>query len=379
MKKQLSVVCIIIVLVCNLFLAGCSNNNLPSPQNELKSVEQVCEIPYEFKEIVEKNTFNGVTAFDGRLLKAEICSTDETNRTVVHQIRMIDVYGKDLATYTLSSSDAYQVTTLTATDDGGFLFVLGFIDYAYNQNEWASDNGFTSRVIKCDKNGNPQFDVPLDAVEGSALEYCFEKNGHFYLFGTKETTETKTIGVHSPTDVYMTILDQHGEVLRSQRIAGSDYDNLKAAEISDGGFLLSVSSQSDDGDFATSDSNGYPVDWVITVNNNLEIIEKEKGMGRDYFDYRIGEKNGVPVYRSSPLLNNFDAGTPNVFIDYHDFYLIVSENKTGIYEETPLYISSIWYYTETVYSAYDNNGNLIFRASVDSSPDYDALVEELDS
>ena len=72
MKKQLSVVCIIIVLVCNLFLAGCSNNNLPSPQNELKSVEQVCEIPYEFKEIVEKNTFNGVRAFDGRLLKAEI-------------------------------------------------------------------------------------------------------------------------------------------------------------------------------------------------------------------------------------------------------------------------------------------------------------------
>jgi hypothetical protein len=35
-------------------------------------------------------------------------------------------------------------------------------------------------------------------------------------------------------------------------------------------------------------------------------------------------------------------------------------------------ISSIWYYRETVYSAYDADGKIIFRAAVDSSPDYDA-------
>ncbi len=52
-----------------------------------------------------------------------------------------------------------------------------------------------------------------------------------------------------------------------------------------------------------------------------------------------------------------------------DLYLMVSENRTGIYD-TPLAISSIWYYTETVYSAYDHNGKLLFRTSVDSTPDY---------
>ena len=57
--------------------------------------------------------------------------------------------------------------------------------------------------------------------------------------------------------------------------------------------------------------------------------------------------------------------------------MIVSENNTGIYENIPPTISSIWYYTETVYSAYDNSGKMIFRASVDSSPNYDARVESL--
>ena len=141
-------------------------------------------------------------------------------------------------------------------------------------------------------------------------------------------------------------------------------------------FILSISAQSDDGDFVGSQSNGYPEDWVFTVNDALEITGKEITSGRDYFDKRLGEKDGMPIYKSDSLLTDFDAGTPEVFIDYGDFYLIVSSNITGVYEKTPPMISSIWYYTESVYSAYDDSGNLIFRASVDSSPDYDAIVQE---
>ena len=90
---------------------------------------------------------------------------------------------------------------------------------------------------------------------------------------------------------------------------------------------------------------------------------------------RIGEKDGLPVYKSSDYLKGFDAGTPHSFIDYGDYYLIISENVTGKYEKTPPMVSSILYYTETVYSAYDYNGELLFRTAVDSSPDYDAMAE----
>lgn len=377
MKKQVAALCFLVIFVCALFLSGCSYDHSKTYRDELKNVEQIGQVPDEFKNIVHNNVFQGVTAFDGRSLKAEIISADEDSKTVLQKVRMMDAYGKEIGVYSCSSDDAYHVTTLTATDDGGFLFVLGFQDYAYyNQDEWASDKGVASRVIKCDSYGNLQFDTPIDGIEGSALKYCFEKNGQFYFWGDMQTPETKNRGVYSPTDIYMAILDKDGKLLKSRCIAGSDFDSLDAVEISGNSFVLSCSSQSDDGDFAGSDSQGHFADWVITVNDDLEISEKKKGSGRDHFDYRIGEKDGVPVYKSNALLKGFDAGTPYVFIDYGDFYLIVSENNTGIYEKTPPMINCTWYYTETVYSAYDYNGKMIFRASVDSSPDYDAWAKE---
>ena len=381
MNKQLLARCLLVVFVCISVLTGCTDkpvvtqDNPTTHHNTFKNVDPVGQIPDALKTVVANNLFRGAVAFDGRLLKVDIAFADEEFRSVTQKVRMMDVYGNDLAAYTCNSDPAYHVTTVTATGDGGFLFVLGFEDYhIYAEAMWASEKGFASRVIKCDKAGTLQFDTAFDWVEGSALEYCFEKNGRFYLFGTIQTPETKTLGIYSRTDIYMVILDHNGTVLQSRCIAGSDFDSLDAAETSGDGFALSISSQSDDGDFSGSNSNGYPVEWVVTVNDHLEITEKKQETGRYYFDYRIGEKDGASVFTSSALLNDFDAGTPKAFIHYGDFYLIVSENITGVYENTPPEISAIWYYSETVYSAYDDNGKLIFRASVDSSPDYDSSV-----
>ena len=352
-------------------LSGCAEK----PVDAFKAVEPVGQMPEELKQVVEDNLFHDIAAFDGRLLKAEALSADETGHTVGWQVRMMDLYGNDLAVYPCASDDTYHITTLSATEDGGFLFVLGFRDRAVGEDTWAGDNGFASRVIKCDKNGTPQFDTPLDGVEGDALAYCFERNGRFYLFGTIQTPEAKARGVYSPTDVYAAILDQNGTVVKSRSIAGSDFDDLDSAEMRDDRFVLSIRSQSDDGDFSGSGADGHPVGWVVALDDDLEITEAKKGSGRDSSDIRLGEVDGAPVYRSSGLLRGFDAGTPAAVIDYGDFTLIVSENITGEYEKTPPYISSVWYCTETVYSAYDKNGELIFRAAADSSPDYDAMAE----
>ena len=252
------------------------------------------------------------------------------------------------------------MTTLTATEDGGFLFVLGFDD-RYKEGGWASDSGFASHVVKCDKHGEVQFDTPFEGIEGRALRYCFEKNGLFFFFGSIETPETKKRGVYSPTDVYAAILDRSGQIVKSRCIAGSDYDDLKAAEpIEDG--------------FAGSDSKGHGVNWVITLNDALEIVKKEIRSGRNSLDKRLGFLAGTAIYRSNPLLSGYDAGSLTAILDYGDYILIVSENKTGEYENTPPFVSAKWYYSETVYTAYDKNGRLLFRTSVDSSPDYDAMT-----
>lgn len=373
MKQIISTALLAILL---LLSAGCSETPPDPIQSEPQAVAQVGQVPEAFRQVVETNAFSGATAFDGRLLKSDILSGDKENRTVSQRVRMMDLYGETLAVYQCDTDDAYHITTLTATQDGGFLFVLGFQDRAYGTGEWASDAGFASHVIKCDSQGNVEFDAVLNGIEGTSLDYCFEQNGQFFFFGEIQTAETDKQGVSSPTDISMIILDETGKVLKQEQIGGSDYDSLDAVETTAEGFLLSISAQSDDGDFAGSNSKGYPVDWTATVNGQLEIIEKKKATGRDFFDQRIGQRNGAPVYPSDPLLDGFDAGTPTAFIDYGDFYLIVSENITGEYESPPPTISSIWYYSETVYSAYDDTGALLFRASVDSSPDYDAWISE---
>jgi hypothetical protein len=120
--------------------------------------------------------------------------------------------------------------------------------------------------------------------------------------------------------------------VKSQCIAGSDYDSLRTAEMSDDGFVLTIHAQSDDGDFAGSGSGGYPVQWLFTVNDDLSITGKEKESGLKFPGERIGEKDGVPVYPSAAFLKGFDAGSPSIFLNYGHFYLIVSENITGIYK-----------------------------------------------
>ena len=181
MKKLRLAAWMIAVLMCVSVFAGCAENN-PDNGDKLKTIEPVGEVPESFGQIVENDIFNGISAFEDRLLKSETVAKDKNNRTVTHRILMMDLYGQTTASYTLDSDDAYRIRTLTATEDGGFLFVLGFTDYAYSQNEWASNQGYASHVIKCDKDGNLQFKTVLDGVEGSALNDCFEKNGSFYFF-----------------------------------------------------------------------------------------------------------------------------------------------------------------------------------------------------
>ena len=376
MRKSLIVMFAILVAVM-LVLSSCKKAPTVPERKDLMPVEQVGIVPAEFENIVSDNLFYDVTAFADRLLKAQCISVDENAHTADYQVKMMDLYGNVLASCPYKTGDTHRIGTLTATRDGGFLFVSAFEDRAYEPNVWASDNGVTSHAVKCDKNGNIEWDASFDNYEGDALRFCFERDNKYYFFGDNQVPETKNRGVYSLTDIYMTVLSEEGKLIQDRRLSGSDFDDLENAEIVNGVFLLSIRSQSDDGDFAGSKSGGYGVKWTFELGEKLNIIDRKIAEGRDYFDDRLGEKNGVTIYASNQLFKEFDAGSPEAYIDYGDFYLIISVHATGVYEHTPKTISSIWYYRETVYSAYDQDGKLIFRSSVDSSPDYDSLVKEM--
>ena len=335
----------------------------------LDRIEQVEGVPPEFVNIVMENRLKNAVAFSDRLLKVETVS-DNATRAAKHIITMTDLYGEPLAVYTVSSDDAYYVSALTATVDGGFLFVLGIDEYSSSA---ADRDEYASRIIKCDKNGEVEFDLPLDGVGGDSLVYCIEKFDRYYFFGDDYVPDVRDF---TQTDVFMCSVGKDGAGFHSVRIGGGDYAHLQNAEETDDGFLLSVEATSPSGDF----TSGSPAvtDWTVAVNSQLEVTAKSREPGRDYNDRRIGERDRKPVFRSDPVFDGFDAGLPTAFIDYGDLYLIVSLNVTGLRKDTPPYVNSIWYDEETVYSGYDKDGNLLFRASVDSSREYatDGSLEE---
>ncbi len=367
MKKRF-LICFLAVLLCVPFFTACSEKTQHVEYNKISTVGQV---PEEIKPLIKHNTLKNVVAFDGRLMKSEERYINDTSRTVLQRVVLTDVFGKELAAYEHRTDKACYTRALTTTADGGFMFVL-----SHDGTQEGLQEAVPSRFIRCEANGRVQFDTTIEYAGCDAIDFCFEKNEKYYIFGEVETPETKVQGVNSPTDIYMAVIDKKGVIGASKRIAGSDYDYLHAVEIIDGQFVLSISSQSKDGDFENSGSDGTPVNWVMKVDDLLEITDKKIENGRESWDVKIGEKDGKSIYLSDPILKDYDLESPKALIDYGDYYVIISENITGQYEDQPSYISSIWYYTETVYSGYNENGELIFRDSVDSSPDFDKLAKE---
>ena len=86
---------------------------------------------------MEENLFYDVKISKGRILKVEVTDLNKAEHTYKIKVSMLDKYAKTLSSYEYESDDAYYVRTMTVTEDGGFIFVDGFTDYAYDKDTWA--------------------------------------------------------------------------------------------------------------------------------------------------------------------------------------------------------------------------------------------------
>ena len=366
MKKQSVLYKAICVLLLGILLAGCAR--LTPPETEHSAITPVGTVPTAFESIIKENLFADATAFADCLLKWEH----------TEQGYLISMYGFDGVLLAQSSITAdienLSVTALCATSDGGFLFGLGFYDH-YNADEqsWASESGVYSRIVKCDASGQTEWDITLDNYAGGMLDTCLELDGAYYFFGEQETPKTATLGVYSPTDIHITKLGLDGTVVKTAIVAGSDYDSLHNVKVQDGMFLLYCRSQSVDGDFSNA-SYDVSGEWEITVSTSLELLQMQE-IEYTYESY-IGILDGRCITDEDKLFADFEDGRVTALVDYGEFYVVVSENVTGIYENTPPTISALWCYTETVCGAYDKQGDLLWKTAVDSSPPYDQMVEK---
>ncbi len=362
MKRSICIVLLVLILC-----SGCSSN---TPEEEsfqfpdYHTVEPVGTVPEEFRNIVDNNLFKSADAYTDRLISCHFVSEKEW------LIEMLDFQGNTLAIHQVNvESTSFHLSDVIGTDDGGFLYSIAFEDHVNPDGIWASESGVYSKIVKCSQNGAIEWSLMLKDCHSAMLSECFETEDAFYFFGEQETPETKTLGVYSPSDIHLLKVSKDGTKTQTSIIGGSDYDQLFSAEYKDNVFCLYCRSQSNDGDFKSSG------EYCITVDQELKVLSME--LVDDVFrNLRIlGYIDGSPIQYTSKVADSFSDGSIQSIIDYGDFYLIVSSNITGIYENTPPMISSLWYYRETVYGAYGKDGNVIWKATINSSPDFDYMVD----
>jgi len=384
-KSVIRFLSLLVAVTVNLFvLSACSNDapkvdtpQIDAPQIDTKPVRQgvkhVGVLPETFRKIVDDDLFNRVTYNGGRLFEIDEI-IDEEKRSTTCTIKMYDFNGNELFGHTNACTEIYDVKCVTATSDGGYLYVLGYSERKNKDGTNASGFGGVSRIIKIDASGNVKYDVACEGLYSESLEICIEKNGNFYFFG--EIDRDKKDAEQYP-DIYMTAVDKEGNIKSSKRLEGEKNDYFLDVELIDGNFIIYIDSRSNAGDYRGLHHTSAPTYWMFTVDDNFNIIHREIISERKNSDFNfIGELNGNPVYRTDEFLKDYDAGYPTLCLDYGDYYMIVSTNETGYYENQPPIYSSRWCYTETVYSGFDKNGNLLFRTAVDSSRDFDKMAEE---
>jgi hypothetical protein len=311
--------------------------------------------------------------------------------------------------------------------DGGFLHSTVIGTYQNSDGTWVETDPL---LEKYDKAGNLLWSKAYKGFSDSTLERVFcLPNGDIFTIGYTETKETKTKGVGSPGDIYISKLEGKGNLISEGYYGGTNFDWLSDAEYIEGvGIVALISTQSSNGTFSAS-SNGFPVSVIAVFDSTLKLswfknfevylstnliagndeniyvldyVNVKKGEAYCHYNlYKIDSKGNlvfkkdlgnsknirlIKGYTQGILLKNednllilnvdgteklklpFDAGEVNKIIEYDDYFLVISTNITGNLPQPP-YISMRWQSTELVYSGYSYDGSLLWREAFDNTPE----------
>ena len=348
-----------------------------------KSAGDFGEVPEELKTVIEGDIFGArsgaKTAYSPSVeppcdIVAMVSGCEGETR-----ITLCDAFGRKLTEHAVPNEEYHTVSAAWPTSDGGFVYVLGFSERQLPDGSWASADGVCSTVVKCGSDGGVLWEREFEGLFEQAFERMIERDGALYFFG-EYCDEPRESYDH----IILLKLDDNGNVLARRTISGEDFDNLQRVDRNENGFTLQIWSQSRSGDFFPIEGETeephmhYGRHFIAEINNELELAEMRLG-GEDFFGWDllpVGYIDGREVYNMG---TGFEVpGVQQLVLNCGEYRIIVSHHATGKYENQPLYISSIWCYTETVYSVFDKDGQLICRRCFDSTPDYEAIIESLE-
>ena len=372
---------IVIAAVAIVVIVSSRRPGVPDNIPEFKSVEPVGEVPEGFQKIVTENLFFNAYSNEYGVVTVRDKRDGQT-------VSLLDKYGEKKIEFFVPDRDYRIVTCAAATDDGGLIYVDGFIAMIIDRFDGEegpslSDELF-SRIVKIDAAGSEQWSVTVDKQEGYEMISAFER-GDSYYFVWRPTVDFET-GEFVPfmddkrTSVSVTEINKNGELLRNGIFFSADFLYPDTFKVTKNAAVL----------YCTISENGERGRHkYVYFNDGFEVVKTEKYKNndktnpRDYYhggSWYLGYLNGDNFYDTDFFIKDFKDGYVTSVIDYGDGVLVISENATEQTKDIEYFYNGELSYltpkrdrdavkTETVYGFYTKSGRLIWRASADSTED----------
>jgi hypothetical protein len=317
-------------------------------------IEPIGEVPKEFVDIINQNVFADIQISGGKVIKYA---------DPPYNIEVYDLSGKLLHRIDIQTDVPefwYYEHKVHSLSDGTYLFVVPYQVTYSSQGK----NIINDRVVRFDENGKVIFDIDLD-IKASGFEFFAETDDAYILVD----------GSYQRRYCRFVKLDRSGKILKSIQMGGNEYDSLYSVNYADGTLFALMCNQ----------SLTYKPHEIVTVrfDSDLNVIgysDKEDfpEIKRDAytFEYMYVREFFESRFPGKVFGEAEDTiGLPHLataVIEYDDFILLVSEHDTKHYYPL-LLMSTPFSFTETVYTAYNHDGEILWRAAVDST-DYESLA-----
>lgn len=322
--------------------------------SERDLIEHVGIVPEEFEVIISQNLFNNAYRTDNTIFK----ESDEG------LLQVYDRYGNAIAEIDIGLAPF----RMHALSDGTYMSL-----YSYTSGTVAPWKGpgsenyedfepfdfeYPASATRFNEKGEILFKTEFDVK--SDIEYFIEVEDGYIVAGNKRRY------LNENNDCYYVFkLDRSGNIIARQTMEGVKNNSLCRVEYLNGELVL----------YVLTNANSYQ---KLFLGESL-LVEKRENISSVPKDLvsRVVQSISIPSWNIENFLPAFDGGRVTLAVEYDDFILIVSERNTKQFTHSvPLVFSGLYFYTETVYSAYSRDGELIWRTSTDST-DYEKFDEIL--
>lgn len=213
---------------------------------------------------------------------------------------------------------AYSVRETT---DGGFL--VGGWSYSTDGDvtgHYGSDDVW---IVKLSNVGNIQWQKSLGGTNLDDLHNIEQTlDGGFVIACSSGSIDNDVIGGHGLADLWVVKIDQTGNIQWQRCMGGTESDyGAFVQQTADGGYIVSGSPQSNDGDVSGNHSFNYEDFWVVKLNSigNIEWQKCYGGTNSDGSECIRQTTDGGYIMAGYTMSNNGDVS------GYHgdwDFWIV---------------------------------------------------------